>query len=202
MLRVFSYDHYRTRSIETFDGLFAIQAQLNNLGREIKKVNKRVYAAQVGCESCNGTHYTKDYSLKEEGKTFEEAYYTQFGVPFPQGERYKALLWIYQRDNGNPLHDENSNLIKEIRAAIDAAVRNQGASIKALEIQIGQMGKVLQERGSGSLPSSTETNPRDHVKSISTIIETEMPSICRNKPRDTRIEPLKTECSIQASQSE
>ncbi|GKC37355.1 putative reverse transcriptase domain-containing protein, partial [Tanacetum coccineum] len=53
----------------------------------------------------------------------------------------------------------------------DAAIRNQGASIKTLEIQIGQMSKVLQERGFGSLPSSTETNPRDHVKSISTIIE-------------------------------
>ncbi|GKD35829.1 hypothetical protein Tco_1251338 [Tanacetum coccineum] len=33
------------------------------------------------------------------------------------------------------------------------------------------MSKVLQERGFGSLPSSTKTNPRDHVKSISTIIE-------------------------------
>nr|GEX65353.1 VAN3-binding protein-like [Tanacetum cinerariifolium] len=70
---------------------------------------------------------SSDYPLKEEEKTLEEAYYTQFGVPFPQ------------------------------------AGRNQGASIKALEIQIGKMSKVLQERGSGSLPSSTETNPRDHV---------------------------------------
>ncbi|GJX20744.1 hypothetical protein Tco_0223421 [Tanacetum coccineum] len=33
------------------------------------------------------------------------------------------------------------------------------------------MSKVLQERGFGSLPSSTEANPRDQVKSISTIIE-------------------------------
>ncbi|GJX43048.1 putative reverse transcriptase domain-containing protein [Tanacetum coccineum] len=33
------------------------------------------------------------------------------------------------------------------------------------------MSKVLQERGFGSLPSSTETNPRDQVKSISTTIE-------------------------------
>ncbi|GJV43549.1 gag-pol polyprotein [Tanacetum coccineum] len=33
------------------------------------------------------------------------------------------------------------------------------------------MSKVLQEKGFGSLPSSTETNPRDHVKSISTIVE-------------------------------
>ncbi|GKA57758.1 hypothetical protein Tco_0756946 [Tanacetum coccineum] len=48
----------------------------------------------------------------------------------------------------------------------DAAIRNQGASIKALEIQIGKMSKVLQERGSRSLPSSTKTHPRDHVKSI------------------------------------
>ncbi|GKB44357.1 hypothetical protein Tco_0889299 [Tanacetum coccineum] len=56
----------------------AIQAQLNNLGREIKKVNGNVYVAQVGCEQCKGPHYTKDCSLKEEGKTLEEAYYTQF----------------------------------------------------------------------------------------------------------------------------
>ncbi|GJT13885.1 putative reverse transcriptase domain-containing protein [Tanacetum coccineum] len=38
----------RSRSIETFDRLVAIQAQLNNLGREIKKVNEKVYVAQVG----------------------------------------------------------------------------------------------------------------------------------------------------------
>ncbi|GJW74368.1 hypothetical protein Tco_0133738 [Tanacetum coccineum] len=54
---------------------------------------------------------------------------------------------------------------------MDAAIQNQGASIKTLEIQIGQMSKVLQERGFGSLPSSTKANPRDQVKSISTTIE-------------------------------
>ncbi|GKA27212.1 hypothetical protein Tco_0713380 [Tanacetum coccineum] len=190
----------RTRSINTSDGLDVIQAQLNNLRREIKKVNEKVYAAQVGCESCGGQHYTKDCPLKEEGKTLEEANYTQFGVPFPQGGRYRAAsLGFYQRDNGNPSyqeqrqtieeslskfmaesakrHDKNSNLIKEVRASMDAAIRNQGASIKALEIQIGQMSKVLQERGSGSLPGSTKTNPRDHVKSISTTVEADTHSI-------------------------
>ncbi|GJZ97784.1 hypothetical protein Tco_0670237, partial [Tanacetum coccineum] len=59
-------------------------------------------------------------------------------------------------------HEENSNLIEEIRPSTDAAIRNQGAFIKTLEIQ---------ERGFGSLPSSTEANPRDQVKSISTTIE-------------------------------
>ncbi|GJZ53513.1 putative reverse transcriptase domain-containing protein [Tanacetum coccineum] len=69
------------------------------------------------------------------------------------------------------IHKENSNMIKEIQASTDAAVRNQRASIKALEIQIGKKSKVLQERGFGSLPSSTEANPRDHVKSISTNVK-------------------------------
>ncbi|GKE60911.1 hypothetical protein Tco_1511278, partial [Tanacetum coccineum] len=48
------------RSTETFNRLTAIQAQLNNLGREIKKVNEKVYAAQVGHEQFKGPHYTKD----------------------------------------------------------------------------------------------------------------------------------------------
>ncbi|GJY82049.1 retrovirus-related pol polyprotein from transposon TNT 1-94 [Tanacetum coccineum] len=72
----------RTRSTKTFDGLAAIQAQLNNLERGIKKVNENVYATQVGCEQCKGPYYTKDFPIKEEGKSLEEAYYTQFGEPF------------------------------------------------------------------------------------------------------------------------
>ncbi|GJW88619.1 putative reverse transcriptase domain-containing protein [Tanacetum coccineum] len=92
----------RGRSTKTSDRMAAIQAQLNNLGREIKKVNEKVYAAQVGCEQCKGPHYTKDCPLKEEGKTLEEAYYTQFGGPF-QGGGYRATaLGFYQRNNANP----------------------------------------------------------------------------------------------------
>ncbi|GJT16922.1 hypothetical protein Tco_0875628 [Tanacetum coccineum] len=136
----------RSRSTKTSDRLVAIQAQLNNLRREIKKVNKKVYAAQVGYEQCKGPHSTKDCTLKEEGKTLEEAYYTQFGGPF-QGEGYRAAApGFYQRNNVNPSYqkrrqsmedtlskfmcestkryEEKSNLIKEIRASTDATIRN------------------------------------------------------------------------------
>ncbi|GJW35387.1 homeodomain-like protein [Tanacetum coccineum] len=92
-------DAIETRSTETSDGLASIQAQLNNLGREIKKVNEKVYAALVGCEQCKF-----------------------------MGESVKR-------------HEENSNLIKEIRASTDATIRNQGESIKTLEIQIRKMCK-------------------------------------------------------------
>ncbi|GKE30727.1 hypothetical protein Tco_1446111 [Tanacetum coccineum] len=101
----------RARSTDTSDGLATIQAQLNNLGNEIKKVNKKVYVAQVGCESCGRPHYTKDCPLKEEGKTLEEAYYTQFGVSFPQGGRYTTAPGFYQRDSRNPLYQERRQTI-------------------------------------------------------------------------------------------
>ncbi|GJT39416.1 hypothetical protein Tco_0939281 [Tanacetum coccineum] len=150
----------KARSTETSDRLAAIQAQLNNLGREIKKVNEKVYAAQVGCELYKGPHYTKDCPLKEEGNTLEEAYYTQFGAPYqPAGQYGAAGPGFYQRNNRNSSyhnrrhtleesltkfmaesakrHKENSNIIKEIRASTDAAIRNQGGSIKTLENQIG-----------------------------------------------------------------
>ncbi|GKF13049.1 hypothetical protein Tco_0050975 [Tanacetum coccineum] len=82
----------RGRSTKTSDGLVAIQAQLNNLGKEIKKVNEKVYAAQDGCEQCKGPHYTKDCRQKEEGNALEEAYYIQFSGPFQcWGYRATAL---------------------------------------------------------------------------------------------------------------
>nr|GEX05698.1 hypothetical protein [Tanacetum cinerariifolium]GEX05708.1 hypothetical protein [Tanacetum cinerariifolium] len=118
----------RGRSTKTFDELAAIQAQLNNLGRDVKKANEKVYAAQVGCKQCKGPHYTKYSPLKEEGKTLEEAYYTQFGGPF-QDTLSKFMGESAKR------HEENSNLIKEIRALTDATIRNQGALIKTFEIQ-------------------------------------------------------------------
>ncbi|GKC13248.1 ribonuclease H-like domain, reverse transcriptase, RNA-dependent DNA polymerase, partial [Tanacetum coccineum] len=67
-------------------------AQLNNPGREINKVNEKVYAAQVGCKLCKGPHYKKDCPLKEAGKTLEEAYYTQFGMPFPKEDNIEQQL--------------------------------------------------------------------------------------------------------------
>ncbi|GJV16094.1 putative reverse transcriptase domain-containing protein [Tanacetum coccineum] len=73
----------------------------------------------LGTSRARSPHYTKDYPLKEEGKTLEEAYYTQF-----RGG-YRATA-------------------SEIRASPNAAIRNQGASIKTLEIQIGQMSKLRQ----------------------------------------------------------
>ncbi|GKC51614.1 hypothetical protein Tco_1074359, partial [Tanacetum coccineum] len=59
-------------------------------------------------------------------------------------------------------HEENSNLIKEIRAMTDAIIRNQGALIKTLEIQIRQMSKAdsysIRHIGSSQYVISTGQN--------------------------------------------
>ncbi|GJZ57030.1 hypothetical protein Tco_0612524 [Tanacetum coccineum] len=101
-----------------------------------------------------------DCPQNKEGKTLEEAYYTQFGSLYQPGGEYRAAgPGFYQQNNGNSSYldrrtsleesltkfmaelakryEENSNIIKEIRASTDAAIRNQGALIKTLEIQIG-----------------------------------------------------------------
>ncbi|GJZ04691.1 hypothetical protein Tco_0537966, partial [Tanacetum coccineum] len=154
----------KARSIETSDGLAAIQAQLNNLEREIKKVNEKVNVDQVGYELSAAQGF---YQRNNTNPSYQE-----------QRQSMEESLSKFMNESGKR-HEENSNLIKEIRASTDVAIRNQGASIKTLEIQIGKMSKVLQERGFGSLPNSTETNPRDHVKSILTTVEADMSPIRR-----------------------
>ncbi|GJV87627.1 hypothetical protein Tco_1531565 [Tanacetum coccineum] len=62
----------KTRSTETSDGLAAIQAQLYNLGREIKKVNEKVYVPQVGCELCKGPTTPKTIHLKNKVKPLKK----------------------------------------------------------------------------------------------------------------------------------
>ncbi|GJX60579.1 hypothetical protein Tco_0291969 [Tanacetum coccineum] len=96
-------------------------------------------------------------------------------------KEFDLLKWDQHKIMGESAkrHEENSNLIKEIRASTDAPIRNQGASIKTLEIQIRKLSKVLLGRGFGSLPSSTETNPRHQVKSISTTIKADSHPIRR-----------------------
>ncbi|GKA99296.1 hypothetical protein Tco_0827233 [Tanacetum coccineum] len=111
----------RGRSTETSDGLAAIQAQLNNLGREIKKVKEKVYAAQVGCGGYRATALGF-YQRNNANPSYQE-----------RRQSMEDTLSEFMRESAKR-HEKNSNLIKEIRASTDDAIRNQGASIKTLEI--------------------------------------------------------------------
>ncbi|GJX35116.1 hypothetical protein Tco_0246673 [Tanacetum coccineum] len=95
----------RTKSTKTSDRLATIKAQLNNIRQEIKKVNEKVYVAHVGWpgfyqqNNGNSSYPDRRPSLKE-------------------------LLTKFMAESAKR-HEENSNIIKEIRATTDAAIRNQ-----------------------------------------------------------------------------
>ncbi|GKD54330.1 hypothetical protein Tco_1287717 [Tanacetum coccineum] len=68
------------------------------------------------------------YNLRSEIKKVKEKVYA--------AQILEESLTKFMAESTNR-HEENANIIKEIRASTDAAIRNQGASIKTLEIQIG-----------------------------------------------------------------
>ncbi|GKD09512.1 hypothetical protein Tco_1189197 [Tanacetum coccineum] len=72
-----------------------------------KGTMEHLQGLEVGCELCKRPHYTKDCPQKEEGKTLEEAYYTQFGAPYQPGGQYRAVEpGFCQRNNGNSLYPD------------------------------------------------------------------------------------------------
>ncbi|GJU87828.1 hypothetical protein Tco_1295374 [Tanacetum coccineum] len=62
----------RCSSTETSDGLAAIQAQLNNLGREIKKVNEKVKEDIIKQQLQDNTKETMEtFRIKSEDKQWK-----------------------------------------------------------------------------------------------------------------------------------
>ncbi|GKA33364.1 retrovirus-related pol polyprotein from transposon TNT 1-94 [Tanacetum coccineum] len=97
-----------TRSTETSNGLAAIQAQLNNLGRKIKKVNEKVYVAQVGCEQWG-------YRAAAPG------FYKRNNANPSYKKRRQSMEETLSKfmSESAKRHKENSNMIKEIQALTD-----------------------------------------------------------------------------------
>nr|GEX68078.1 hypothetical protein [Tanacetum cinerariifolium] len=116
-------------------------------------------------EEINNFQQESDESLFRAWERFKELLIKAAGLGFYQRNNEKSL-YPARRDTmeeslskfiaeSAKRHEENSNNIKEIRAFTDAAI------------------KIKEHRSKpwnwfGSLPSSTETNSRDQVKSIST----------------------------------
>ncbi|GKC88039.1 hypothetical protein Tco_1148688 [Tanacetum coccineum] len=129
----------------------------------------------------------------QEMAEYSQKWHNGTSRPFQGGGYRAAALGFYQRNNANPSyqerrqsmedtlskfmsesakrHEENFNLIKEIRASTDAAIRNQGASIKTLEIQIRKVRQRTTGRGFGSLLAHTGVNPLDKSSRFQTTMK-------------------------------
>ncbi|GKC11546.1 hypothetical protein Tco_1008328, partial [Tanacetum coccineum] len=118
----------RTRSTETSNGLETIHAQLNNLGREIKKVNEKVSTAKI-------VHSMKKVKPSKKLTTLN------------------LVDLSKERDIEQQLQDSTKGTMQTLRTKNEgnAAVQNQGALIKTLEIKIGKISKE-KDPGSFTLP--------------------------------------------------
>ncbi|GJY48109.1 hypothetical protein Tco_0438065 [Tanacetum coccineum] len=123
-------------SNSNIDGLAAIVSKLDNLGRDMKKLEENVHAIQVGCQICEGPHLDKECPLNKKVKQLEEVKYGEFGRSAP-----------FNRSNGAKFH------VLIIDHQINT--RNQSASLKNLETQIEQLTKELKARTTNGTPSSS-----------------------------------------------
>ncbi|XP_073279490.1 uncharacterized protein [Primulina huaijiensis] len=84
----------------------------------------------------------------------------------PQGGQPYGKQPMYRSD---PPREEKSNLdqmMSKFISSTETRLQNQDGSIKGLEIQIGQLAKMIASREPGTLPSNTETKPKERVKAI------------------------------------
>ncbi|GKA84439.1 hypothetical protein Tco_0806034, partial [Tanacetum coccineum] len=55
-----------------------------------------------------------------------------------------------------------------IKKTCEQTFKTQASFIKEIEIHLGRIAKIIQDREAGSLPSSTETNPRGLANAVTT----------------------------------
>ncbi|XP_061344568.1 uncharacterized protein LOC133290496 [Gastrolobium bilobum] len=84
-----------------------------------------------------------------------------------------------------------------------ASFRNQEASIRNLETQIGQLSRQFTERTQGALPSNTIVNPREHCNAITTrsgtvIQPVEKPPVEKTKEAEPKVEKENEEDAVEA----
>nr|GFA06558.1 hypothetical protein [Tanacetum cinerariifolium] len=148
------------------------------LGRDIKKLKENVHAIQVRCENCGEAHLNKECLLHEEVRSVKEVKYGEFGRPFLNNNENNARYCVgppgfYTRvDNRSPFGEKRPRLnklmnkhikestrkrakmeewMKKLKDNMELNTRNQNASLKILETQIGQLVKDYKARATNEV---------------------------------------------------
>ncbi|XP_027347997.1 uncharacterized protein LOC113859415 [Abrus precatorius] len=186
----------KSAGIYRLDAVTSLAMQVEALGKKIDglSVNHQV-APVMRCDICGGGHPNHECRATQEEYANVigniPPYQNYNGMNNPGWRNYanqpwnnnqqpmqnNTLLGFQQASHPPPPPAEKKSNLEELMTksiqtsesrfqSTETALRNQQASIHNLEIQLGQISRLLSERPQGSLPSNTETNPREQVNAV------------------------------------
>ena len=182
----------RTAGVHDIDAFNKLAAQIALLNNNFKNLNVSSIS-NAGCDFCAGNHsnmecqsgsQAQENSLEQVNFVANnQRQYNPNSNYYNQGwKNHPNFSWSnnanvqqppsgFQAQEKKPTMEEAfTQFMTRTNAFIDdtqANFRNQGASIRNLEHQVGEISKLLAERTQGALPSNIEKNPREHVNAIS-----------------------------------
>nr|XP_023870464.1 uncharacterized protein LOC111983048 [Quercus suber] len=168
------------------DSITSLAAQMATLSQQLSKMNVNAIQTNVVHDHCAGNHSSADCQV---GNPFAQSSYEQANYvsnfqhqnnPYlnmynPGWRNHPIFSWRNHQRQAKPPQQfpqqekkpTLEDMFMQYMQKIDVAIQNNSASIRNLEVQIGQLSSMLTERTTGTLPSNTITNPKEHVKAIS-----------------------------------
>ncbi|XP_061981417.1 uncharacterized protein LOC133701500 [Populus nigra] len=197
----------KTIGVHEIDAITTLTAQVHSLTQQLKITQLSVNAIHTTCDFCHGNHISEECQV---GNPFSQAEHAHFVSNYSrQNNPYSATYnpgwrnqpnfsWNNQTVMKNPTMPSSSEHMKEkskleevmtqlanntsrFMTETNTNMQNQAASIRNLEVQVGQLANMLTGRQQGNLPSTTEINPKEQCKAITLRSGKEVEQIAGNK---------------------
>ncbi|XP_073123845.1 uncharacterized protein [Henckelia pumila] len=183
----------KSAGIHQVDAFTSMTAQLEAMNKNIDGLslgNSATRIQEVFCDRCQGEHFTKDC---QDGNPFyvqDEAPVNHVGSQnHPRFDPYSNTYnlgwrkhpnfsWGGHNNQSRPYQNQNpvkqpqeeksslEQMMQNFISSTETRMQNQDATIRSLENQIGQLANRMSNREPGTLPSDTETNPKEQVKAV------------------------------------
>ncbi|XP_057421565.1 uncharacterized protein LOC130715476 [Lotus japonicus] len=157
-----------------------VKQKLADLPKQLKEMTDSSSRRQVNrCDACTGDHPTNSCDQKEEDVNYlqnqqRQGQYQgnyprggnqQYNQPWKQdaGPSSNRAPYQNQQYQQNPQYQQPPpDCAAKLEDTLNQFMQMSMASIKNLEIQVGQMAKQLAENQKGKFTANTEPNPKEH----------------------------------------
>ncbi|XP_073137281.1 uncharacterized protein [Henckelia pumila] len=178
----------KSTGIHQVEAFTSVAAQLEVMNKRIEELSvghSAMRVQEVWCEKCGAEHFTKDCQTFSQPEGVMASHMGNQNRPRndpfsnsynPGWRQHPNFSWFGQ--NNKPYGNQNysrhpqeeksilEQMMQKFISSTETRMQNQDASIKNLENQIGQLAKSISSRDQGTLPSDTEKNPKEQMKSI------------------------------------